>query len=150
MNTNKMRYLVLAILLGTCISPIFAQRGPGGGGPGGGFDPDEMIQREKQNVYKVVTDLSTDQKTLLDGIYEEFGDSFKEIRDEVRQTRDFKAMRPKMEALRKEKDGLIKDVLSEDQYQLYLGVVDERQKQRGERPPRNDENNENKSPESVQ
>jgi hypothetical protein len=88
-----------------------------------------MIKREKQNVYKAVEDLSADQKLLLDGIYDEFSLSFKELRDEMMQSRDFQAMRPKMEALRDEKDGLIKDVLSEDQFLIYQGLMDNRRKQ---------------------
>jgi hypothetical protein len=112
----------------TTAMPAFAQRPGGGRGPGG-FDPDEMIKREKQNVYKAVEDLSADQKLLLDGIYDEFSLSFKELRDEMMQSRDFQAMRPKMEALRDEKDGLIKDVLSEDQFLIYQGLMDNRRKQ---------------------
>jgi hypothetical protein len=122
-------FLGLMVFLSiTTAMTAFAQRRGGGRGPGG-FDPDEMIKREKQNVYKAVEDLSADQKLLLDGIYDEFSLSFKELRDEMRQTRDFQAMRPKMEALRDEKDGLIKDVLSEDQFVIYEGLMDNRRKQ---------------------
>lgn len=122
-------FLCLMVFLSiTTAMSAFAQRPGGGRGPGG-FDPDEMIKREKQNVYKAVEDLSDDQKLLLDGIYDEFSLSFKELRDEIRQTRDFQAMRPKMEALRDEKDGLIKDVLSEDQFLIYQGLMDNRRKQ---------------------
>jgi hypothetical protein len=122
-------FLGLMVFLSiTSAMTAFAQRPGGGRGPGG-FDPDEMIKREKQNVYKAVEDLSADQKLLLDGIYDEFSLSFKELRDEMRQTRDFQAMRPKMEALRDEKDGLIKDVLSEDQFVIYEGLMDNRRKQ---------------------
>jgi hypothetical protein len=122
-------FLGLMVFLSiTTAMTAFAQRPGGGRGPGG-FDPDEMIKREKQNVYKAVEDLSADQKLLLDGIYDEFSLSFKELRDEMRQTRDFQAMRPKMEALRDEKDGLIKDVLSEDQFLIYQGLMDNRRKQ---------------------
>lgn len=119
--------LMVFLSITTAIS-AFAQRPGGGRGPGG-FDPDEMIKREKQNVFKAVEDLSDDQKLLLDGIYDEFSLSFKELRDEMRQTRDFQAMRPKMEALRDEKDGLIKDVLSEDQFLIYQGLMDNRRRQ---------------------
>lgn len=145
MKAIKKQYLVLVILLGSCFSPLFAQRGPGGG-----FDPAEMIKREKQNVYKAVADLSTDQKTLLDGIYQEFGDSFDEIFEEVRQTRDYKSMRPKMDALRKEKDGLIKDVLNADQYDKYLEVIKERDQQREAQRQGGDGKKPTNSPESVQ
>jgi len=143
---QKFRYKVSLAIMALFVSfQLFAQDGPppgaprpGGPGPGG-FDPDEMVKREKQNVYKSITDLSDDQKTLLDGIYEEFSVSFKEIRDEVMKTRDFQNMRPKMEALMTEKNSLIKDVLSEDQYAIYSGIVEERQKQRQARAPQSEQ-----------
>jgi hypothetical protein len=127
--------LLLIAVSSSTIATVFAQ--PPGRPPGGGFDPDEMVKREKQNVFKAVTDLTDDQKLLLDGIYDEFSQSFKELREEMMQNRDFQAMRPKMEALREEKDGLIKDVLNEEQYKLYLNVIAERRRQRGnpENPP---------------
>jgi hypothetical protein len=51
-------FLGLMVFLSiTSAMTAFAQRPGGGRGPGG-FDPDEMIKREKQNVYKAVEDLS--------------------------------------------------------------------------------------------
>jgi hypothetical protein len=129
---NKSVISTILLFLSVTVS-LYAQQSPPPGGPPrggrGGFDPDEMIKREKQNVYKVVTDLSDDQKMLLDGIYEEYGQSFKELREEMRQSRDFQSMRPKLMALREEKDGLIKDVLNEEQYGLYQGVIENRRNQ---------------------
>ncbi len=131
--------ICLAIMTLFLSTQLMAQGGPPPGGGPGGFDPDEMVKREKQNVYKEITDLSDDQKTLLDGIYEEFSVSFKEIRDEVMKTRDFQNMRPKMEALMKEKYDLIRDVLNEDQFAIYNGIVEDRRKQRQARMPQNDQ-----------
>lgn len=127
---------ILLFLVISSASSVFAQRG--GRGPGG-FDPDEMIKREKQNVYSAINDLSDDQKLLLDGIYDEYSVSFKELRDEMRKTRDFQAMRPKMVALRNEKEGLIKDVLNEDQFQIYLGLMEKRRRQMQENRQRRGE-----------
>ena len=121
--------LIGLIILLICANVIVVFAQPRDGRGPGGFDPDEMIKREKQNVFKAIADLSDDQKMLLDGIYDEFSLSFKELRDEMRQTRDFQAMRPKMEALRDEKDGLIKDVLNEDQFLIYQGLMDNRRRQ---------------------
>jgi len=141
----KLRNIISLAIMTLFVSiQLMAQTGPPPGGPPpgggpGGFDPDEMVKREKQNVYKEITDLSDDQKTLLDGIYEEFSVSFKEIRDEVMKTRDFQNMRPKMEALMKEKDDLIRDVLNEDQFAIYNGIVEDRRKQRQARMPQNDQ-----------
>lgn len=141
---NK-QILLLTFLLFAGLTSLLAQGPPPGGGPGRGpgggrgpgFDPDEMIKREQQNVYKAITDLSDDQKLLLDGIYDEFSLSFKELREEMRETRDFKAMRPKMEALQAEKNELFGDVLNEDQYAIYLNLVEERKKQRANRSQNN-------------
>ena len=130
MKTSGIQTLIFSALFCTFSISLFAQPGGGPGGPGG-FDPDEMIKREKQNVLKAVTDLTDDQKLLLDGIYDEFSMSFKELREEMMQSRDFQAMRPKMEALRKEKDDLMRDVLNEDQFNIYLGIVEERRRQMG-------------------
>lgn len=148
MKTISNLVFVWVVFLGTGLAPLFAQGPPGGPG---GFDPDEMIKREKQNIFKALTDLTDDQKLLMDGIFDEFALSFKEIREEMMQTRDFQAMRPKMEALRKERDGLVRDVLNDDQYNTYLGVIEERRKQQranrpqgtGEFPPPPPENGAN-------
>lgn len=116
-------------LLVLVVAQLKAQGPPPGRGPGG-FDPDEMVKREKQNVFKSITDLNDDQKLLLDGIYDEFAASFKELRDEMMEKRDFQAMKPKMQALQAEKDGLIRDVLNADQYIIYEGIVEQRRAQR--------------------
>lgn len=136
MKTISNLVLVFVFSLGAGLIPLLAQGPPGGPG---GFDPDEMIKREKQNIFKALTDLTDDQKLLMDGIFDEFALSFKEIREEMMQTRDFQAMRPKMEALRKERDGLVRDVLNDNQYTTYLNVVEERRNQRANRPQGNGE-----------
>ena len=108
------------------ISLISANAQPGRGGrpPGGGLE--EMLNREKQALYEQVTDLSEDQKLLLDGIYEEFAVTLKETFEEMRQTDDREARREKMRSLRKEKDGLIADVLNEEQYAIYTSLASRR------------------------
>ena len=124
------RFLTAVLLLVFTFSGISVCAQSQGRGPGpGGFDPDEMVKREKQNLYKSIDDLTDDQKLLLDGIYDEFALSIRELRNEMRQTRDFQAMRPKMMALREEKNGLIKDVLNEEQYEVYLGLMENRRRQ---------------------
>ncbi len=137
---NTGNKVISAILLFLAVSTtLYAQQGPPPGGPRGGrggFDPDEMVKREKQNVYNAIEDLSDDQKLLLDGIYDEYILSFKELREEMRQNRNFQEMRPKMMALREEKDGLIKDVLNADQFQIYQGIMENRRSQMRENAQR--------------
>ena len=144
MKRISIQSIIVIIALTSFAQIPFAQgqgRPPGGRGPGG-FDPNEMVKREKQNLYKKVEDLSEDQKMLLDGIYDEFAVSIGELREEMRQTQDRQSMRPKMMALRDEKDELIKDVLNEQQFGIYEAMMEnnrkqmrERMQQRGNRPP---------------
>ena len=119
------------------LTMIAAVAQPPGGGPGrgrgpGGFDPSEMIEREKAFLYKEISDLTEDQKTLLDGIFEEFASSMTELREEAREIRDPEVMRPKMEALHTEKDELIKDVLNESQYMIYEEHIQTRKERRNQ------------------
>ena len=87
----------------------------------------DMVIREKQTLYKNIEDLSDDQKMLLDGIYEEFAATLKQNMEEMRNNResmDRETMRAKMQALQEEKNGLIKDVLNQDQYAIYLKQIE--------------------------
>ena len=97
------------------------------GRPPGGMDMSDMVSREKQTLYKNISDLSEDQKLLLDGIYDEFALTMKQNMEEMRNNRgsmDRESMRAKMDALREEKNNLIKDVLNSDQYAIYLDQIE--------------------------
>lgn len=115
------------LLLGIALLPATAQP-PGGGRPGG--SPEEMIEREKQTLYSQLDDLSEDQKLLLDGIYEEFAETLHEKMAELRQNNDREGRREQMEALRKEKDELIADVLNADQLEVYQSINRTRQERK--------------------
>jgi len=123
MNTCKKLLLVIVIMFSS-VSSIIAQRG------GGGFNRNDMILREKQNLYKELASLSEDQKMLINGIYDEFSQSLGEAMEEVRKTRDWEKMRPTMQALRIEKDELMFDVLNEDQYAVYQELSETQREQR--------------------
>ncbi len=133
----KSTFLSLGLLLILTLS-VYAQpgqRGGGGGERGQRPDPAEQLNREKLALYKKVSDLSEDQKMLLDGIYEEFGTTVKEKFEEARESGSREGMREKMQELRKEKDLLIKDVLSENQFGLYEELLKtNRENRQGNRP----------------
>lgn len=134
--------MLMVLALG-CLTFSFAQR-PGGRGPGGrNFNTEDMILREKENVIAKIDNLSKDQLLLLNGIYEEFGITFKEIFEEMRKTRNRTELRPKVEALRVEKNLLVKDVLDKDQYVIYLSLIEKQRGQRrqGDRTGRKDSTN---------
>ncbi len=120
MKTHLKSIWLFSALILVSTFTIYAQ--PPGGRPSGpppGGGPEEMVKREKQNLYEKITDLSDDQKLLLDGIYEEYTTTFKEKMQEAFQSRDREKMRSTMEALTAEKDSLIGDVLNEDQFTIY-------------------------------
>ena len=121
---SPLKVLFNVLVLVISFTTLNAQPGRGGRPPGGG--PEEMLSREKQALYKQVTDLTEDQKLLIDGIYEEFAVTLKETFEEMRQTNDREARREKMQSLRKEKDDLIADVLSEEQYAIYTSLTSRR------------------------
>ena len=131
---NKVFFLlVLGVFSLLSTISVFAQP-PGGPGRRGGFNPEEMLAREKEFLFKKLDGLTDDQKMLLEGIYAEFGQSVKELRDEIRQSGgNRREMRPKMEKLRDEKDGLIKDVLNEEQFKVYADMQEKRRKEMQER-----------------
>lgn len=121
-----MKKIILIAIVG--LTSLFAQaQRPGGG-------PEVMLEREKQNVLEKVENLTEDQKMLVSGIYDEFTVSLKEKFQEARESGSREGMREKMQALRKEKDELIKDVLNEDQYATYQTLTEKKKGQRGERP----------------
>ncbi len=120
---------MLILFLGISISTLAQPPGGGRGGRPGG-SPEQMIEREKQTLYSKVEDLTGDQKLLLDGIYEEFLVTLQESMEEMRQSNDRESRREKMEALRKEKDELIADVLNEDQFKIYESISRTRREQR--------------------
>ena len=139
---NIQRTLFSVLLLIISVAPLMAQspgggRPPGGRPPGGG--PEEMISREKQALYEQVSDLSDDQRALLDGIYDEFATTLKETFAEARGRGDREARREQMKTLRQEKDGLVADVLNEEQYAIYEKLATRRNR-RGSRPEKNQPN----------
>lgn len=132
-KTHIISFLTLGLLIILSLNAICQP-------PGGRMTPEETVLREKQNMYKKITDLSEDQTVLIDGIYDEFAQSFDEIRKEARENRDREGMRTKMETLRSEKDELMKDVLSDSQWVIYEEMnaaqkkkMEERREQRGNR-----------------
>ena len=119
---------ILILLIGLLSFNIAQAQRPGG-------SIEERVAREKQAIKKKITDLSADQTMLLDGIYDEYGETLQETFEEVRATGNWKELRGKMTALKEEKDGLIKDVINDDQYEIYLSVVQRRSERKGNGPP---------------
>ncbi len=111
-----MKKAILLILLFSAAHLVTAQRG---------FDIKEILQRQKETLYKKVENLSPLQKELINGILDEYGVTMMETFQEARSTGNFAGLREKMEGLGEERNLLIKDVLNDKQYAVYLAVVEE-------------------------
>ncbi|MEO0332402.1 MAG: hypothetical protein AAF223_12070 [Bacteroidota bacterium] len=131
MKKPRLTVAVSAILL--ILTPrAYAQPGGGNRPPIGnaGFNIEEMVLRERDNLFQKIETLSDDQIFLLTGIYEEYGQTIKENFEEARKSGDMSSVRPKMLAVREEKNLLIKDVLDDEEYAQYLKLANGRQQLR--------------------
>lgn len=134
----SIKSILTLVLIITSMSLLNAQ--PPGRGPRPGGGPEEMMKREKQAVLDKIQDLTEDQKLLLDGIYSEFSVTLMETFQEARQSGNREGLREKMSALREEKDGLIGDVLNEEQYKIYESIgAKQRERMRQRRANNNQE-----------
>lgn len=90
-----------------------------------GFDVKVMLQRQKETIFKKVENLSPLQKELINGIYDEYGVTLTETFEEVRASGSWAGLREKMEGLGEERNLLVKDVLNDEQYVVFLKIVEE-------------------------
>ncbi|MEQ8582180.1 MAG: hypothetical protein RIC30_03770 [Marinoscillum sp.] len=89
----------------------------------GSFDPVARVSEEKQNVLENMEDLTEDQQVVIDKIYEDHALKVQELTASTDGPSP--EMREKMMKIRKEKNELMKDLLSEAQYQKYEQLIAE-------------------------
>ncbi|MFY0653409.1 MAG: outer membrane beta-barrel protein [Cyclobacteriaceae bacterium] len=109
MKSLVKRFKILVMLFFMTIGSLFAQRP----------SAEDMVKREKQNIYSQVEDITPAQKKLLEEIYTEYAATFKEKMDEIRRTRNYSKYRSTMSSLRQEKDGILADVFNDEQFEVY-------------------------------
>lgn len=114
MNRIKQTIFSAALMVLASVGTVQAQRPSAA----------DRVAREKQNVYAKLTDLTKNQKLLLDGIYEEFAQSYTEMFDEIRKTRNYSKLGEMMKDLGAEKNGLMADVLNDDQFVVFKKVTE--------------------------
>lgn len=124
MKTRQQLFLSTVFCL-ISFSPLLAQDQ---GQPRQRFDPAQMVAAEKKAVYEKITDLSQDQKDVIEIIYSDYTKSFTEMRENANG--DFQAMREKMMTIRKKKDDSMKEVLNEDQFKKYTELMEELRQRR--------------------
>ena len=112
--------------------------GRGGGMGPGNFDPEAMVDRQIEDMNETL-DLSKKQEDQIREIMEENFENMAAMREEMQNSgAGFEGMREQMQKVREEQDNKMKEVLSEEQWEKYLVMQEERRQMRGQgRPPMN-------------
>lgn len=97
------------------------------------FNPEEMADRQVERLDEAI-ELSKDQKKQVREIYMESTEKMMDMREEMRSG-DREGMREKMQQMREEQNVKIKEILSEEQWEKYLVLEEERRSRRGQGRP---------------
>lgn len=122
---DNLKYMVAFGLVLTLTSLAFSQTRQR---DGQGFNPGQMIEAEKKEVYEKLSNLTEDQKEVIEIVYDDYAEALGKLREEANG--DFQAMRTKMMSVREEKDESMKAVLTEEQYKEYSALMEERRQRR--------------------
>jgi hypothetical protein len=98
------------------------------------FNPKSMAQREKKLLYDSIQDLSEDQKLVIDEIYNQYGQDLQTSFDEAEGNRE--SMRAALQAVRKNKQDQLKEILTEEQWLKAEALVRQVRERRQARRPR--------------
>jgi hypothetical protein len=91
----------------------------------GNMDPQQMAQKQTDNIKQHVTGVTSDQEAKILAIEQDFAKSAQDARTSANGDRE--AMRAKMQPLRQDRDAKIKAVLSDAQYTEYTQMEKEHQ-----------------------
>lgn len=112
--------------------------GNGGGMGPENFDPQAMVDRMVDDMVENL-DLSDDQEEKIRKIMEENFENMATMREEMQNSgAGFEGMREQMQKSREEQNNKMKAILSEEQWEKYQVMQEERRQMRGQgMPPQN-------------
>jgi len=115
---NTLRVMAVAALFAAV--PASAQGGMGGGGMGGGMrgNPEQMMARQKEMLFKDIT-LSAEQTTKVDSIMTAGMGKQREMMQAAMAGGDRAGMREQMQKMNEERNTAIKAVLTDDQKKKF-------------------------------
>lgn len=98
-----------------------------------GWDPATMAEREKKVMLDSIQDLTDDQELVINEIYEQYKNDLEKAFADHGGNRD--EMRSSMQAIRKNHQNMIKEILTTEQWETWEGLVKQmRQRRRAGRP----------------
>ena len=115
---NTLRVMAAVALF--VAAPAYAQGGMGGGGMGGGMrgNPEQMMARQKEMLFKDIT-LSAEQTTKVDSIMTAGQAKQREMMQAAMAGGDRAGMREQMQKMNEERNTAIKAVLTDDQKKKF-------------------------------
>jgi len=139
---NRIVFLVSVLVMALAIScnqssKSNSQSGPeSGGGMGrGNFNPEEMADRQIEQI-KETLDLSNTQEKQMHALIMENFEEMGKMREEMQNSGGgFEGMREQMQKVREEQDTKVKAILSDEQWEKYQTYQEERRSRRGQGRP---------------
>ncbi len=138
-NNNQMNRIVFAVLVlvmalaSSCnqSSKSNSQQGFGSGN----FDPEQMADRQIEEMKETIDLSGTQEKQMRELIMENF-ENMSKMREEMQNSGGgFEGMREQMQKVREEQDQKVKAILSEEQWEKYQTYQEERRARRGQGGP---------------
>lgn len=126
---HKIKFVIVSFALFFFATQAYSQNG---GGPN--MTPEERAQRQTDNMAETLS-LSEAQKEKIYEVNLKFANKMKEAREAA--DGDWASMRETMVGLRNESQEEIKKYLTDEQFQKWQKIQEERREKRGDRPRRN-------------
>ncbi len=136
---NRILFLIVVLFTTVAISCNQSRNqndqsnyGPGSGTDRGNFDPEQMVDRQMEQM-KDQLDLTGDQETQMRKILKEGAETMQKARIEMRESGGgFEGMREQMQQMREEQNEKVKAILSDEQWEKYEQIQQEMRERRRE------------------
>ncbi len=132
---NKIVFVCMVLVVALVTSCNMGNRNSQPSFGPGNFDPEAMVDRMMEETTETL-DLSKDQEKQLREIMLENFDKMAKMREEMQNSGGgFENMREQMQEAREEQNKKIKEILSEEQWEKYQVMQEERRARRGQGGP---------------
>ena len=129
-----MRNFLIAIALMGFVGVANAQRP-------GRVNPAKRVQMEKDSVLAKITNLSDDQKLIIESLYSDYESSLSKLTAGGRD--DPQAFRQNIQKAAEEKNQMMKEVLDDEQWTIFNQMLEDERERRKQR--RNDRGGRNRN-----
>ena len=103
-------------------------------------DPEKRVQMHKTMMYGSIDNLSAEQKSQMEAVFEQYKPEMKALREEGKSKTEAdreaikKEMKPKADAIKSKIDADISKILTESQWKQYEAYQKKMKEERGKQP----------------